>query len=399
MKNSIVICLGVLLSVTISFEHVWAQPPAMRARFERQIQEALATEFKGMTKDGKVEPGLFAIKSTGVSTEPVRLAADAFLAGLSDEQRKKTVFPIDDSEWRKWDNRHFYARQGASFEHMDEKQRALAFALLQSGLSAKGLKKTKDIMKLNGTLAEMIDNFEEYGEWKYFITIMGQPSKTKPWGWQLDGHHVCINFFVLGDQVVMTPVFMGSEPIRAESGKFKGTAVLQDEQKLGLALIQSLDADQQKLAIVQGTKGPTNTVAESFKDNVVLDYAGIKVNQLNDAQQKLFFDVVGEFVGNMKDGHSQVKIDEIKAHLDRTYFAWIGGTSADSVFYYRIHSPVVMIEFDHQRPIELNRSRIPTRNHVHTVVRTPNGNDYGKDLLRQHYEHHHKDGAAHGHKH
>ena len=140
MKNSIVICLGVLLSVTISFEHVWAQPPAMRARFERQIQEALATEFKGMTKDGKVEPGLFAIKSTGVSTEPVRLAADAFLAGLSDEQRKKTVFPIDDSEWRKWDNRHFYARQGASFEHMDEKQRALAFALLQSGLSAKGLK-------------------------------------------------------------------------------------------------------------------------------------------------------------------------------------------------------------------------------------------------------------------
>ena len=172
---------------------------------------------------------------------------------------------------------------------------------------------------------------------------------------------------------------MGSEMCIRD--RFKGTAVLQDEQKLGLALIQSLDADQQKLAIVQGTKGPTNTVAESFKDNVVLDYAGIKVNQLNDAQQKLFFDVVGEFVGNMKDGHSQVKIDEIKAHLDRTYFAWIGGTSADSVFYYRIHSPVVMIEFDHQRPIELNRSRIPTRNHVHTVVRTPNGNDYGKDLL------------------
>ena len=92
-------------------------------------------------------------------------------------------------------------------------------------------------------------------------------------------------------------------------------------------------------------------------------------------------------------------MDEIKSHLDRTYFAWIGGTTEDSVYYYRVHSPVVMIEFDHQRPIELDRSRIPTRNHVHTVVRTPNGNDYGKDLLRQHYEHHHKDGAAHDHKH
>jgi hypothetical protein len=27
----------------------------------------------------------------------------------------------------------------------------------------------------------------------------------------------------------------------------------------------------------------------------------------------------------------------------------------------------------------------PTHQHIHTVVRTPNGNDYGKDLLRQHY--------------
>lgn len=399
MKKTIIACLGLLLAATVIVECVWSQPPALLERFMREIDTALATPFKGMTTDGKVEPDLFPVKSTGVSTEPVRLAAEAFLNGLSDDQRKKTLFPVDDSEWRKWDNRHFYARQGVSFENMTEKQRGLAFGLLQSGLSAKGLTKTKDIMKLNGTLAEMIDNFDEYGEWKYFITIMGQPSKTKPWGWQLEGHHVCINFFVLGDQVVMTPVFMGSEPIRAESGKFKGTVVLQDEQKLGLALIQSLSAAQQKRAIVQDAKGPTNTVAESFKDNVVLDYAGIPVKDLNDDQQKLFFDVVNEFIGNMKHGHAQVKMDEVKSHLDRTYFAWIGGTTDESVYYYRIHSPVVMIEFDHQRPIELNRSRIPTRNHVHTVVRTPNGNDYGKDLLRQHYEHHHKDGSAHDHKH
>ncbi len=31
----------------------------------------------------------------------------------------------------------------------------------------------------------------------------------------------------------------------------------------------------------------------------------------------------------------------------------------------------------------------PVKWHVHTVVRTPNGNDYGKDLLRQHLEAHH----------
>ena len=57
---------------------------------------------------------------------------------------------------------------------------------------------------------------------------------------------------------------------------------------------------------------------------------------------------------------------------------------------YRIHSPVVLIEFDHQTPVALRHLEQgkPTREHIHTVVRTPNGNDYGKDLLRQHYQQH-----------
>ena len=78
--------------------------------------------------------------------------------------------------------------------------------------------------------------------------------------------------------------------------------------------------------------------------------------------------------------------EEVEAHLDSTYFAWIGGTGPDSVFYYRIQSPVILIEFDHQGPVALPGPKVPSRRHVHSVVRTPNGNDYGKDLLRQHYE-------------
>jgi hypothetical protein len=93
----------------------------------------------------------------------------------------------------------------------------------------------------------------------------------------------------------------------------------------------------------------------------------------------------------MDDGHAKVKMDEVRSHLDNTYFAWIGGTEAASVFYYRIHSPVILIEFDHQTPANLRQpggSNGPNREHIHTVVRTPNGNDYGKDLLRQHYVQH-----------
>jgi Protein of unknown function (DUF3500) len=91
-------------------------------------------------------------------------------------------------------------------------------------------------------------------------------------------------------------------------------------------------------------------------------------------------------VGNLDEGHARVSMDDVRKHFDQTYFAWIGDTKADGVFYYRIQGPVILIEFDHQRPIALARSLTPTRNHIPTVVRTPNGNDYGKDLLRQHHE-------------
>jgi hypothetical protein len=77
---------------------------------------------------------------------------------------------------------------------------------------------------------------------------------------------------------------------------------------------------------------------------------------------------------------------EVKRHLRQTHFAWMGGVEEDSVFYYRVHSPVVIVEFDHQRGQAFPQYEKPYRDHIHVVVRTPNGNDYGKDLLRQHYE-------------
>ena len=96
-------------------------------------------------------------------------------------------------------------------------------------------------------------------------------------------------------------------------------------------------------------------------------------------------ELAGLYVNDMAEGHARVRMDEVRQHLDRTWFAWIGKTEPGSVFYYRIHSPVILIEFDHQGGVAFD-NKSPSRNHIHTIVRTPNGNDYGKDLLRQHYE-------------
>jgi len=99
----------------------------------------------------------------------------------------------------------------------------------------------------------------------------------------------------------------------------------------------------------------------------------------------MLLDVVDTYVARIRPGHSEVRRNEIKRHLAQTFFAWMGSADEDSVFYYRIHSPVILIEFDHQRGIAFDNDA-PSRQHIHTVVRTPNGNDYGRDLLRQHHE-------------
>ncbi len=361
-------------------------------RSRQAESRGLAEPFKGITTNGELEEGLYEIRSTGVSTESIRQAAIAFLETLSPEQRERTTFPVNDSEWRKWMNQHFYVRQGVGFDEMDTVQREDAFGLMKASLSAKGLKLSRDIMNLNRTLGELNnDDFEQYNEWLYWITVMGEPSTTEPWGWQIDGHHLIINFFVLGDQVVMSPVFVGSEPVIAESGKFKGTEILQVEQGHGLRFVQSLNAQQQSKAIIQSDKTRNNNLTEAFKDNVVLDYAGIPGSELNAKHRSQLIDLIGLYVSNLNQGHARVRMEEVEAHLDRTHFAWIGDTSDDAVFYYRIHSPVILIEFDHQGSRGMRQyhpDRRPIRQHVHIVIRTPNGNDYGHDLLRQHYEKH-----------
>ena len=93
------------------------------------------------------------------------------------------------------------------------------------------------------------------------------------------------------------------------------------------------------------------------------------------------------YTGRLRPGHADVRYAEAKRHLGETRFAWIGPFDDASPFYYRILSPVILVEFDHQSGIVYDNDT-PSRDHIHTVVRTPNGNDYGKDLLRQHYAQH-----------
>src|SRR5687768_14533193 len=343
------LCIGTLAALAVAAAAGQTQPQTPnREDFLKRSRDfsagmekkGLAEPFKGVTTNGAVVANLFPIRSTGVSTEPVRAAAAAFLKTLDAQQRQKTLFTENDIEWRKWANQHVYHRDGVSFEEMSPAQREAATRMIEASLSAKGLKLTRDIMRLNETLGELNgNNFVEYGELKYWVTIMGEPSAREPWGWQLDGHHLNLNYFVLGDQVVMTPAFWGSEPTVAKTGKYAGTSILGEEQGHGLQMIRALTPEQQKQAIVQVAKTGNNILTQAFSDNVVLDYAGVRVSTFSPAQKKQLLDLIGLYAGNLRDGHARVHMADVEKRLDETFFAWIGGTEDTSVYYYRIHSP------------------------------------------------------------
>ena len=124
--------------------------------------------------------------------------------------------------------------------------------------------------------------------------------------------------------------------------------------------------------------------AQALSDNLQLAHEGLRADRLTTSEQEQLLGLIDVYIGRMRAGHDRIRMDEVARQLDQTHVAWFGGIEPDSTFYYRIHSPVLLIEFDHLRGIALDNDE-PARTHIHTIVRTPNGNDYGKDLLRQHY--------------
>ena len=364
--------------------------PALPDRLKELLvhgKAAAAAPFVGLTTDGTPRAGLFPLHRTGVSVAPLVAAAEAFLAALTPAVRETASFPIDSNEWRTWSNIHPYLmRHGVSLRDLNDAQRAAALALVRESLSASGFATARNVMALNDHIRELTGRPEEYGEWYYWLSVFGTPSGQDPWGWQIDGHHLIINCFVLGDQIVLTPQFLGSEPVVAHSGQHAGTRVFEAEEAKGFALMNALSPEQRAEATISEAL-PIEVFTAAFRDNTTLHCQGIRHDRLNPHQQSLLLELIEVYVGRIRPGHAEIRMEEVQAHLPETWFAWIGKCDPVSPFYYRIHSPVILIEFDHQRGIALDNDE-PSRNHIHTLVRTPNGNDYGKDLLRQHYEQH-----------
>jgi len=201
--------------------------------------------------------------------------------------------------------------------------------------------------------------------------------------------------------MVVTPAFFGAEPAFADSGAYEGLSLFDDEERAGLALMTSLSRAQQARAIVyhsmmggdlpEGRRHFADNLhlGGAYQDNRVVPYEGLPGAELTAEARRRLTDLTAAYLAYLPDGPRDARLEDFERHVDATHFCWIGGTGEADPFYYRIQSPVVFIEFDHHAGVFLT-NETPQRFHVHTIVRTPNGNDYGIDLLRQHYAQAHR---------
>ena len=379
--------------------HADARRQSPRAReFFASWEKLLAEPFKGVTTDGIVIPGLFSLAPNGAPAEAMIDAVKALLGQLSPEQRATMRFPANSQQWRRWQNTELYLEDfGLRLDEVPERLREAVMVVLRASLSPEGYQMSRDVMRLNRFLGDLVGAPQVLGEWSFIFCLFGEPSLDEPWGWQLFGHHLSLNCLVIGHQMVLTPTFMGAEPSYADAGPFAGTSLFEDEERAGLALMRALTPEQQRCAtiaqtMVGGDLPPGRRhfadnlhLAGAHQDNRIIPYEGIKAAEFTALQRRNLIDLIGRYVAPLPAVPQKLRMEEIERHLDATQFCWIGGSGEDSAFYYRIQSPVILIEFDHHIGVFLTNAE-PAKFHVHTIVRTPNGNDYGLDLLRLHYE-------------
>jgi hypothetical protein len=373
-----------------------------------------ADAFRGITADGSVIPNLFTLRPEGAPTLAMIEAVNALTARMTAEQKKASCFAVDSPQWRHWQNTELYVEHhGLRLDEVEMPLREAVMAVLRAGMSPHGYELSRNVMKLNRFLGDIVGGPEVLGEWAYIFCLYGEPSTSQPWGWQFFGHHLCLHCLVIGEQMVLTPGFWGAEPSYADFGPFNGIKLFEDEERAGLKLMRSLSTAQQNVAIVahsmmggdlpEGRRHFADNLhlGGAFQDNRIVPYEGLKGSELSAVQRRDLIDLVEKYFAVLPDGPRRARIAEVERHLADTHFCWIGGFAEDSPFYYRVQSPVTFIEFDHHAGVFLTNPE-PAKFHVHTIMRTPNGNDYGVDLLRQHYRsagHHQHSHGGHVHSH
>ncbi|AXB42732.1 DUF3500 domain-containing protein [Amycolatopsis albispora] len=355
-------------------------------------------EFRGITEDGALRPGCHpltpALPGEQAPVAAMIEAALALEAALDDTGRRALNHPVDAVEWQTWANPEFLQFDtGIRLEFQPAGVRQRALELVRASLSPGGFELVHNMMLINGFLGEVVGLERILNEFSYNFALYGRPDPVAPWGWQLFGHHCAVHCLVVEGRMVVSPIFLGAEPNEIDEGPHAGVTAFTERIRLGTDLMAALPAGQRHAAVTYRRMvdpdmppgrvhpGDERHLAGAFQDNRVIPFEGIRVADMPEQAQRIALDIVETFVSPLPAGPRAARMREVRSWLGETWFSWIGGHEPGDVFYYRIQSPVIIVELDHHCGVFLDYDT-PKPFHVHTVLRTPHGNDYGRAYVR-----------------
>ncbi len=313
------------------------------------------------------------------AADRMRAAAAAWLAVLTDEQRRVATAPFDVADARDWT----YLpgpRPGLPLSDMTETQRMLAMELLDLGLSPAGAATAHGVMRLEATLREL--NRAAGGNWEvrhplyYWFRVLGDPAGGRPWAWRVNGHHVAVHATVVGSQIACTPQFFGANPAKVPSGDRSGFRALPAEEDSGRGLFRALD-DQQRSAALASELAPWDLLT---RHDPVVDLGvvsrGLSWGDMDSGQRRQLESLVRLYLDRVTPAVGRRAWTEIaEAGLAKVSFAWAGAADVGAAHYYAVLGEQFVLEYDCTQD---------GANHIHSVWRDVR-NDWGTDLLAGHY--------------
>lgn len=329
------------------------------------------------------------------SAKTIVESANRFLGTLSEGERQKTQYAFTDSLRLRWTNLPvgLVPRPGIAYGSLSDTSRLAFHRVLSAMLSSQGYLKTTSLMQLDDILNSLYQQAYDSGKidqrmltmmqnmkWShgnYFISIWGKPQLTEAWGLNFGGHHLALSLTANGQQLSMSPYFIGTDPSEVKSGKYAGLRVLSKEEDYGFLLINALTDAQRKIAILKQDV-PKDIITSPQGGQRITSYYGLAASRFTPDQKTILTVLIQEYTHNFEHQKAHQLFDKImKSGLDKVHFAWVGSLENNKPHYYIINGPDFLIEYD-------NVGFQNDGNHIHAILREK-GNDFGGDLLKRHY--------------
>ena len=346
-----------------------AAPPATQA--DAPTSAPAATEVPVTTSAP-------ATSASGDATPKIVAAANAFVSTLSDAEKKTGLFDwTDTAQKQRWSNfpPAGFKRAGLMWGNLSAAQQNAWLAIMQVTLSTEGYNRVVAEWDADEALFAIEGTGGGFGKANYYIALIGTPAETTPWQWQWGGHHVTVNATIVGSNISLMPSFIGAQPATYTDASGKTVRPLGDIEDESFAVINALDATQQKAAILGAA--PIDLVLGPGQDGKTIQSEGVPASQMNADQQAAFLKLIGHYTGLANDEDAAARMADIKSNLAQTYLAWYGPTTKGSAAYFRVTGPTIVIEYSPQGGGGPGGgSSAATIDHIHGIYRDPT-NDYG----------------------